>query len=137
MTKEALNHLKAISEAFGPDAGIELDQKAWSKLHTAIKEALAQPEPVAFNPPQKWRDSEIADGYRGIRWVTADGVYGTPTQDDVVKYLGYTTPPQREWVGLESEQIRKAKHHIIDGAYHYSFKQGAEWAEAKLKELNT
>lgn len=48
MTKdEALNHLKAITEAFGPDAGIELDQKAWSKLHTAIKDALAQPERLA------------------------------------------------------------------------------------------
>lgn len=44
--------------------------------------------------------------------------------------------PQRTWVGLESEEIRKAKHHIVDGAYHYSFKQGAEWAEAKLKEKN-
>jgi predicted DsbA family dithiol-disulfide isomerase len=43
MNKEALKHLKAITEAFGPDAGIELDQKAWSKLHTAIKAALAQP----------------------------------------------------------------------------------------------
>ena len=44
MTQEALKYLKAITEAFGPDAGIELDQKAWAKLHTAIKEALAQPE---------------------------------------------------------------------------------------------
>ena len=49
----------------------------------------------------------------------------------------HTTSPQRTWVGLESEEIRKAKHHIVDGAYHYSFKQGAEWADAKLKEKNT
>ena len=64
----------------------------------AAADLLAQPEqePVAFTPPKKWRDSEIADGYRGIRWVTGDGVYGTPTQEDVVKYLGYTTPPQRK-----------------------------------------
>ena len=45
--------------------------------------------------------------------------------------------PQRQWVGLDPEEIRKAKHHMVDGAYDYSFKQGAEWAEAKLKEKNT
>lgn len=45
--------------------------------------------------------------------------------------------PERTWIGLEPEEIRKAKHHMVDGAYHYSFKQGAEWAEARLKERNT
>jgi hypothetical protein len=49
----------------------------------------------------------------------------------------YTTPQQRTWVGLDPEEIRKTNHHMVDGAYHYSFKQGAEWAEAKLKEKNT
>ena len=44
---------------------------------------------------------------------------------------------QRTWVGLTDEEIRKAKHHMVEGAYHYSFKQGAEWAEAKLKEKNS
>jgi len=48
----------------------------------------------------------------------------------------YTTPQQRTWVGLDPEEIRKTNHHMVDGAYHYSFKQGAEWAEAKLKEKN-
>ena len=42
-----------------------------------------------------------------------------------------------KWVGLDPEEIRKAKHHMVDGAYHYSFKQGAELAEAKLREKNT
>jgi hypothetical protein len=49
----------------------------------------------------------------------------------------YTTPQQRTWVGLDPEEIRKTNHHMVDGAYHYSFKQGAEWAESKLKEKNT
>jgi hypothetical protein len=62
----------------------------------AAADLLAQPEQEPFTPPKKWRDAEIADGYRGIRWVTVDGVYGTPTQEDVVQYLGYTTPPQRK-----------------------------------------
>jgi hypothetical protein len=46
-------------------------------------------------------------------------------------------PQQRTWVGLDPEEIRKTNHHMVDGAYHYSFKQGAEWAEATLKEKNT
>ena len=45
--------------------------------------------------------------------------------------------PQRTWVGLTDEEIRKAKHHMVEGAYQYSFKQGAKWAEAQLKEKNT
>jgi len=51
----------------------------------------------------------------------------------------YTTPQpaQKPWVGLTDEDIRKTDHHMVEGAYHYSFKQGAEWAEAKLKEKNT
>jgi hypothetical protein len=47
--------------------------------------------------------------------------------------------PQAEraaWVGLEEKEIKNAPHHMVDGAYHYSFKQGAQWAEAKLKEKN-
>jgi len=55
MTQEALKYLKAITEAFGPYAGIELDQKAWAKLHSAIKEALAQTqEPVGFAGVKIW-----------------------------------------------------------------------------------
>ena len=48
--------------------------------------------------------------------------------NEVLELENFTQSPQRTWVGLESEEIRKAKHHIVDGAYHYSFKQGAEWA---------
>jgi hypothetical protein len=44
---------------------------------------------------------------------------------------------EREWVGLTDEEIKRAPHHMVDGAYHYSFKQGAEWAEAKLRSKNT
>ena len=43
---------------------------------------------------------------------------------------------KREWVGLTDEEIKHAPHHMVDGAYHYSFKQGAEWAEAKLRSKN-
>jgi hypothetical protein len=40
----------------------------------------------------------------------------------------YTSPPQRQ--PLTDEEIRKAKHHMVEGAYHYSFQQGVRYAEA-------
>ncbi len=42
----------------------------------------------------------------------------------------YTTPPQRQWVGLTDEDMKDPKTHILD------FICGARWAEAKLKERN-
>ena len=32
---------------------------------------------------------------------------------------------------LTDEEIRKANHHMVDGAYDYSFKQGVKWSEYK------
>ena len=49
---------------------------------------------------------------------------------------GMALDKQRPWVGLDEEEIKSAPHHMVDGAYHYSFKQGAKWAETKLKEKN-
>ena len=45
-----------------------------------------------FLPPKKWTNEEIKNGYKGIRWIAQDGVYGIPTPDDVINYLGYTHP---------------------------------------------
>ncbi len=44
------SYLYTVLNAYGPNESISLDQKAWSKLHSAIKAALAQPaqEPVAY-----------------------------------------------------------------------------------------
>jgi hypothetical protein len=92
-----------------------------------FKEALAkqeQGEPVA-------RCQVLP--LRGDDWVALIFFYckNGPVAGDL-----YTTPQQRTWVGLDPEEIRKTNHHMVDGAYHYSFKQGAEWAEAKLKAKN-
>lgn len=43
----------------------------------------------------------------------------------------------RTWVGLTDEEMTHTNHHMVEGAYQYSFKQGAKWAEAKLREKNT
>ena len=103
MTQEALKHLKAITEAFGPDAGIELDQKAWAKLHAAIKQALAQTqEPVAEYIGENW-DGSIVQLYEDLP-------KGTKL---------YTSPPQRTWVDLTDEEIQvvakqaRSKDHAV------------------------
>jgi hypothetical protein len=37
--------------------------------------------------PVAWTEQEIADGNRGIRWVTSEGIRGRPTDHDVREYL--------------------------------------------------
>jgi hypothetical protein len=117
-----------------------------------LEAALAQPavkEPVAF-PRQAGDSTWIIDTafiWRVKHTIDPDTPYDwTPSEEQIETVLLalekipsplYTTPPQRTWVGLDDEEIRKARHHMVEGAYHYSFKQGAKWAEAKLKEKNT
>lgn len=54
----------------------------------AVREALRR----WGTPPGvvKWAPEEIADGERGIRWVTNDGIHGRPTDHDVREYLKWT-----------------------------------------------
>ena len=40
-------------------------------------------------------------------------------------------PSRSDIKPLTDEEIRKANHHMVDGAYDYSFKQGVKWAEYK------
>jgi len=114
MTQKALKHLKAITEAFGPDAGIELDQKAWAKLHTAIKEVLAQPEqePVAYSGN------------------------GTAGREADVRPTGFFFQmPQRTWVGLTDDEIAQGckESWVTEQAWQ----SAVWWAEDKLRNKNT
>ena len=54
----------------------------------AVREALRR----WGTPPAvvKWAPEEIADGERGIRWVTNEGIHGRPTDHDVREYLKRT-----------------------------------------------
>lgn len=69
---------------------------------TAIKEVLAQPQPW-----EKFCDSNCV-------W--------TDHHPDCK--LAERKP-------LSDEEIRRANHHMVEGAYDYSFKQGVKWAEYK------
>jgi hypothetical protein len=97
MSIEAMKQALEALESIRPQNMTPLIHPAKTTLRTAIhatelREQAEKQEPVAYKPPAKWTDAEIKDGYRGIRWVTADGVYGRPTEEDVARYLGYTRP---------------------------------------------
>ena len=53
-----------------------------------VQELEAQLAAVAA--PKQWAPEEVADGGRGIRWVTNEGVHGRPTDHDVREYLKRT-----------------------------------------------
>jgi len=47
----------------------------------------------------------------------------TPNCDALLQKLVTQRTP------ITDEDIRQANHHMVDGAYDYSFKQGVRWAE--------
>ena len=62
--QEPTNYLHAVLNAFGPDAGISLDQNGWRKLHAAIKAALVQP---AQEPD--WKEQYEHQKRRAEMWI--------------------------------------------------------------------
>jgi hypothetical protein len=117
MEREALKlALVALAESQTDNDTMEFwDRK--SKAITAIKAALAQPA----QKPSYWL------GY-GLQAHT-DKPF-----DDATPL--YTTPPQREWVGLTDEEIDALWQEWKD-AVCLDHKTWAKAIEAKLKEKNT
>ena len=129
MTKEeilkmTLEALEEACELIGP-AWAWRDEKGRPAI-TAIKEALAQPE----QEPLAWISTGPASM---IHWTSDKPAYG----DDWVPL--YTTPPQREFVGLTKEEIAEFD------TWHDTREEEVGWCnpseivayiEAKLKEKN-
>ena len=114
MTQDEIIELadKALENAEYGDYG----NKELNKAITAIKEALAQPEPVAW-----WNDT-------GTHIDLNVSGRGTPL---------YTTPPQRTWVGLTDEELSilvESFTHPDEGIDEVDF--GME-IQRILKEKNT
>jgi len=79
-----------------------------------------EPEPVAW----RFHDRNM--------WCYVDHLTDLP--QDKFKPL-YTTPPQREWVGLTDEDMNKLRH-LVDWTVPLDIKKFARAIEAKLKEKN-
>ena len=96
---------------------------------TAFNIVIRNLEKRLEQPAQKpvylvWFDEEMN---RGWSETTKDHYEIT---DDEDRWLLYTAPPQRPWVGLTNNDWNST-------AYDTEFRAGAEWAEAKLKQKNT
>jgi hypothetical protein len=80
------------------------------------------PQPKPEQEPVAWFDPDACIGDE-CRFCSAK------TKSNNVPL--YTTPPQREWVGLTEEDMKEPKEANFDLLY------GARWAERKLREKNT
>ncbi len=124
-----------ICGAFVPKHAKELKQIALDKKAENARELGLDYEPAQA---EKQEPVALETVYQTI--IHWDEGGGKRSRRELARRIValYTTPqPQREWVGLTDEEIKHAPHHMVDGAYHYSFKQGAEWAEVKLRSKNT
>ena len=128
--REAMDYTKTILEDV---VLLTIHGKNGKKLHgpiskTNIQEILnlfkektqQETEPVA------WFDKEM----NSLKWKE-----GSRNCDFYDNQPFYTTPPQREWVGLTDEEIREGNKD--SWVTRQAWESAAWWAEAKLKEKNT
>jgi hypothetical protein len=131
--KQALDWMEWFA---GDDHSIRPKSKALD-----IAQALRQAIDVATNDTSQERVDEIQEHrHEPVAMVMPVATVISETGDETVTMswwhepalpVGtqlYTSPPQRQ--PLTDEEIRKAKHHMVEGAYHYSFQQGVRYAEA-------
>ena len=110
-----------IKEALANDATNDTSQERVDKTSEIVH------EPVAW---LYWQSCLNDDGTQTAPWVHRLSKF-KPSESIINKDITplYTTPPQRK--PLTDEEIRRANHHMVEGAYDYSFKQGVKWAEYK------
>ena len=128
MTKEALKLALEALGAYMSATDSEEDAKAHSLMAEAffkIKEALAQDEqePVAYINVEQHK----------LEWAKYMSWY-TPTVVNLPKIPLYTTPPNREWVGLTNDEV----NNLAAGCHLGNSVQDAIYkAAAKLQDKNT
>ena len=144
--KLALEALQKIYIAPEHEEYIRVWWPACEQAITAIKEALAQPEPVAWlitdekiNSIQVNSIQRLID--RAKHAHMTDIKLRINGQDewyeaDWLKHLTRTTPPQRTWTGLTDEE-RKDTLQSVNTGFVVDASVVALAIEAKLKEKNT
>ena len=99
--KAAHRHLELdeVPDAWGrptfKHSHVEASWLGWiARAARAPADSVTAPAGGGVAGPSKWTDEEIADGKRGIRWVTEGVIHGRPTDHDVREYL-MRTPAMR------------------------------------------
>ena len=113
------------------------DKHLLQDAHEALRTTLLQrPLPVQPEPLEYWNAVE--------GWVKIDEVrehFDAVNCGTIYKHGGegrvplYTTPPQRQWVGLTPEEVLDLFD--INNVYGSKWIEFARTVEAKLKEKNT
>jgi hypothetical protein len=83
-------------------------------------------EPVAYDAFKDWMVREMPP-------MTTIGNPEWWAKRIYERFIHTSPPPVTELhkrQPLTDEEIRKVKHHMVDGAYQYSFMQGVRYAEA-------
>jgi hypothetical protein len=89
-----------------------------------------QAEPV--QEPVAWLQPKTVDAY-----LRPDLGYETCSKDDYGAFPVHTHPPRREWQGLTDEEINDGRNQLpTEDLCGWSFRQGAYFAETRLKEKN-
>ena len=156
--QQALEALNKLTDVFLDTEGNhgDYEQKALNqgnKTILAIKKALAQPEQDQFKPDWNTEAVLVEEMQRMAKRIEKLEALAQPEQEPVAwmdedgdvlsasivdgKGLRniplYTSPPQREWVGLTDDEIDSAL-----GVYDsFGGRLDARKIEAKLKEKNT
>ena len=126
MTQEALKLALEFIERVNKDGWIlaDFEPEMYATI-IAIKEALAQPDPVATVESVATVVSESGNQEVTMSW------WHEPALPVGTKL--YTTPPQRTWVGLTDEQMLECN---MDGDLMIDRETAKRNVEAKLKEKN-
>jgi hypothetical protein len=122
-----------VAQYIKPGAIVPVDMQTTQLLVNTLRAALAQPEPEP------------------VAWLSVDSIgerylcFSKPKDNDSTQPL-YTAPPQREWVGLTDEEVKKiytATEIKVDENWRTGDKSMMfpttlyEAIEAKLKEKNS
>ena len=95
-------------------------------VEAAIKAALAQPSDSVEHEPVAWiGDSPTRGNGKRLFWTKGEAYHYATTH-----YPLYTTPPQREWVGLTDDEMQA----IWDRYAHMEMMRAIE---AALRSKNT
>ena len=123
MTKdEALKLALEALEDLGMKHFESTGEVLYKETFTAIKEALAQPE----QEPKSW-----------AKFSAKGNIIDLLNEPDDDYTPLYTTPPQRTWVGLTDEEIKRIGKLDLDSNYFGLWYDFAKAIEDKLKEKNT
>jgi hypothetical protein len=148
MTQEALKlALEALEELYNTNNywWQEVDEQTLKKIEpaiTAIKEALAKEKTLQALHSENEQLGLYKDAYAQpkqepsghfLDFAYSDSIAYVHVYDQFRKgQQFYKALPQRTWVGIPEQDLKQG-----DESFFVAWREGARWAEAKLKERNT